>query len=186
MILTALTILSLAAPDSVWMVDRDPPYITMAWNAVEGAVGYQVYYEVLVTNGRTEEGIVELPEGATALVPWHFVDQGEGEIQSVFFGTPGTYAVAAVYFEDGEVVESEKVILHIPVFADFDGNGRVDLDDFFLLADAFGTKDARFDLDGSGLIDMDDFFLFVASFRDGAVEYYEPLPTNLMDSSFSH
>jgi hypothetical protein len=52
--------------------------------------------------------------------------------------------------------------------ADFDGNGRVDLDDFFLFAGAFG-KDvageyARYDLDGDWKIGFDDFFLFAARF----------------------
>ena len=37
----------------------------------------------------------------------------------------------------------------------------VDLADFFLFAEAFGSSDRRFDLDGSGSVDTEDFFLFV-------------------------
>ena len=52
--------------------------------------------------------------------------------------------------------------------ADFDGNGAVNFDDFFLFASAFGQKaaggDARFDLDGDGEVDFDDFFAFAADF----------------------
>ncbi len=54
--------------------------------------------------------------------------------------------------------------------ADFNGNGTVDFDDFFLFADAFGARQgearfgAKFDLSGNGTVDFDDFFLFAADF----------------------
>ena len=52
--------------------------------------------------------------------------------------------------------------------ADFDGDGTVGFDDFFLFADAFGqsaTGDlARFDLSGDTQIGFDDFFLFADAF----------------------
>lgn len=44
--------------------------------------------------------------------------------------------------------------------ADFDGNGRVDLDDLVLLQQAVGGTDMRFDLDGSGRVDAGDLFGF--------------------------
>ena len=51
---------------------------------------------------------------------------------------------------------------------DYDGNGRVDLSDFFLFADAFGEPvdedSTRFDLDGNGRVDLFDFFIFADSF----------------------
>ena len=47
---------------------------------------------------------------------------------------------------------------------DFDANGRIDLDDFFLFAAAFGQKgegsNSRFDLDGDGSVGLGDFFIF--------------------------
>jgi formylglycine-generating enzyme required for sulfatase activity len=55
---------------------------------------------------------------------------------------------------------------------DFDGNGKVDFDDFFLFADVFGTRpgdtrfDAKFDLDSSGVVDLDDFFAFAMRFGE--------------------
>ena len=54
--------------------------------------------------------------------------------------------------------------------SDFTGDGKVDFDDFFLFADAFGAKrdgagyDPKFDLDGDGAVDFDDFFLFADDF----------------------
>ncbi len=54
--------------------------------------------------------------------------------------------------------------------SDFDGNGKVDFDDFFLFADAFGKKqgeagfEAKFDLNKNGAVDLDDFFLFAEDF----------------------
>ncbi len=51
---------------------------------------------------------------------------------------------------------------------DFDGDGVIDLSDFFLLAEAFGSSDPRFDLDGSGRVDFTDFFLFAESFGQPA------------------
>ena len=57
-----------------------------------------------------------------------------------------------------------------PLKADFDRDGSVDLEDFFLFAAVFGTEqgeeifDAKFDLDDNGMINFDDFFLFAADF----------------------
>ena len=47
---------------------------------------------------------------------------------------------------------------------DFNSDGKVDFDDFFLFADAFGGHDPFYDLDSSGGIDFDDFFLFADNF----------------------
>lgn len=47
---------------------------------------------------------------------------------------------------------------------DFNGDGRVDFDDFFLFAAAFGSRDSRFDLSRDGQVNFDDFFIFAAQF----------------------
>ncbi len=47
---------------------------------------------------------------------------------------------------------------------DFSGDGEVDFSDFFMFADGFGSKDARYDLDGSGEVDFSDFFIFADNF----------------------
>jgi hypothetical protein len=68
--------------------------------------------------------------------------------------------------------------------SDFDGNGKVDFDDFFLFADAFGSRTpadlSRFDLSNNGVVDIDDFFLFAADFgkaiqRPGTTYIDEPI-----------
>ena len=47
---------------------------------------------------------------------------------------------------------------------DFNGDGRVDLSDFFLFADAFGGTDPEFDLTGDGNVNFGDFFVFADAF----------------------
>jgi hypothetical protein len=50
------------------------------------------------------------------------------------------------------------------LIGDFDGNGRVDYQDFFLFADNFGSTAPWFDLNGNGRVDYDDFFMFADNF----------------------
>ena len=65
--------------ESIWVV-RQEGQVVVAWRAVEGAIGYQVYVEVEVSVGMTDEGLVDLEEPTAVFVPWGFVEQGEGEI----------------------------------------------------------------------------------------------------------
>ena len=54
--------------------------------------------------------------------------------------------------------------------ADFNGDDRVDFEDFFLFADHFGSDpespnwDPLYDLDANGVVDFEDFFSFADSF----------------------
>ena len=52
---------------------------------------------------------------------------------------------------------------------DFDGNGKVDFEDFFLFAAVFGSRApadlAKYDLDNGGLVDLEDFFMICAGLR---------------------
>ena len=52
------------------------------------------------------------------------------------------------------------------LYGDFDRNGRVDFDDFFVFADNFGLTNfnATTDLDIDGDVDFDDFFVFADNF----------------------
>ena len=56
------------------------------------------------------------------------------------------------------------------ISSDFDGSGQVDIADFLLFVDVFGTQsgqenfDPKYDLDGNGTIDFSDFLIFVDSF----------------------
>ncbi len=54
--------------------------------------------------------------------------------------------------------------------SDFNSDGKVDFDDFFLFAAAFGGRKGdpgfaeKFDLNGDGGANFDDFFMFAADF----------------------
>ena len=58
-----------------------------------------------------------------------------------------------------------------PSPADFNGNGIVGLEDFFLFAEVYGSVkgdgiyQAKFDLDQNGSIGLEDFFIFAQSFE---------------------
>ncbi len=47
---------------------------------------------------------------------------------------------------------------------DFNGDGKVDLSDFVLFLDGFGTSDARYDLDNDGTVGLGDFVIFIDNF----------------------
>ena len=57
-----------------------------------------------------------------------------------------------------------------PASSDFDGSGTVDIPDYLLFVNAFGSKegeekyDAKYDLDGNGEIGVGDFLIFVDNF----------------------
>ncbi|MCY3736711.1 MAG: collagenase [Gemmatimonadaceae bacterium] len=78
---------------------------------------------------------------------------------------PGRYTIEAA-IEGVEAVATFTVIAEVT--PDFDGDGEVGFADFFLLAEAFGGSDPRFDLDDSGEVDFADFFLFAESFGQPA------------------
>ncbi len=51
-----------------------------------------------------------------------------------------------------------------PLVGDFNGDGEVEVGDFFLFAAAFGSVDPEFDLDRDGKVNFDDFFIFARNF----------------------
>ena len=63
-----------------------------------------------------------------------------------------------------------------PEAGDFNGSGKIGLEDFFLLADHIGLTvvhldwDPVFDLDGDGRVTFDDFFLFVDLFNEAQAD----------------
>lgn len=75
------------------------------------------------------------------------------------------------YDETGIVTTIQTLLQRLaasaPLVSDFDGNGAVDFEDFFLFAAAFGGKDARFDLNQDGIVDLSDFFRFAEDFGKG-------------------
>jgi hypothetical protein len=81
----------------------------------------------------------------------------DGVVTYVLDKTPGNPDYAAVQTAFLKAAEP-------PPSPDFDGDGAVDFDDFFLFSAAYGSSDPKFDLDGDGVVDMEDFFVFAANF----------------------
>ena len=52
----------------------------------------------------------------------------------------------------------------VPHSPDFNGDDFVDIDDFFMFSDAFGTTDEDFDIDGDGVVGWDDYFRFADAY----------------------
>ena len=94
---------------------------------------------------------------------------------------PGTWGIAEMKVSDKarnilranftEIIHFEVTDTPLTVIsADFDGSGQVDIADFLLFIEVFGTQsgqenfDPKFDLNGNGTIDISDFLLFVDSF----------------------
>ncbi len=61
-------------------------------------------------------------------------------------------------------VEGNRIISVNAAAADFDGHGHVDLSDFLLFADAYGSSSVGYDLDSSGSVDFADFLAFADAF----------------------
>ena len=75
-----------------------------------------------------------------------------------------------------------------PPSPDFDGNGTVDIPDFLVFVDVFGSKegeekyDAKYDLDGDGEIGIPDFLIFVDNFGKAVTrdELTATVPSNVV------
>ena len=154
-----------APPDSVWVEEHGEGFVTLAWTAVPEADGYRIYREVSVTVALNSEGeIVPLESPEVVWVSWGYVDQQDSDIirATIAILDEGPPALAVAAEKDG--VNSE---IAWPAHPDFNQDGQVNLEDFFLLADAFGSTLRRFDLDGDGRVDLDDYFLFANAFQTG-------------------
>ncbi len=80
-------------------------------------------------------------------------------------------AVETIYYDlIGAYSETEELVAIDPssLAGDFNGDGAVTFDDFFLFVDYFGQpaegEAEKFDLDGGGTVDFNDFFTFVDNF----------------------
>ena len=59
---------------------------------------------------------------------------------------------------------------------DFDGSGEIDVGDFLLFVDSFGTSEGKYDLDGDGVVGVSDFLVFVDHFGKRVPPQPEPEP----------
>ena len=102
---------------------------------------------------RVEEGFAEAAELAVTRLIWHRAGNG-GPARDI------VYAPA--------MIRRAPVALVPP--GDFDGNGRIDVDDFLLFADRFQRRvppvEPRFDLDDDGQVHFSDFFILADLFGD--------------------
>ena len=101
------------------------------------------------------------------------IASGGSEAITVIFSptSPGTKSASLLIDHnagDPTTVRLSGVVYAVGTSPDFDGTGKVDLEDFFLFAAAFSQEstgdNVRFDLDGNNKIDFDDFFLFAGAF----------------------
>lgn len=93
-------------------------------------------------------------------------------------GTPptaGTHAMIYKVTDASGSTDTEAFVITVEVAglaADFNGDGRVDLDDYLLffahytLSQGDAGYDARYDLDGNGIVGVMDFLLFVNSYGE--------------------
>jgi len=114
--------------------------------------------------GRLEVGISLTGERAAEGI------SGAGLLGLLRFRTPGGGSLAierAVFRAASGAVDTlvQETAVELVLMGDFDGNGRVDLADFFVLVDRLGQfpegEQARFDLDGDGRIDAADVSLLL-------------------------
>ena len=71
---------------------------------------------------------------------------------------------------NGRIYDQIELQVSTEPSSDFNGNGTVDMPDFLLFVDHYGTSrgdagyDAKYDLDGNGTIGIPDFLIFVDNF----------------------
>ena len=133
--------------------------VDLSWNTVadDDIAGYNVY-RALGT------GAFSLIAGPVAAVLYS--DQGLASADEY------RYQITAVDRAGNESVASSAIALTVELRGkgDFQGDGQVGLDDFFMLAERFGSESgdsrygAEFDFNGDGRIDFGDFFVFVDLF----------------------
>ena len=155
-----------ASPSSVWVEEYGEKTAVIAWDAVPGADGYRIYGEVLVTVALNDQGdLVIVQDPDVIWVSLGYVDQQDTDIIRTTVPIPeeGIPAIAVAADQDG--VTSD--IVWPPAHPDFNRDGQVTLEDFFLLADAYGSTLRGFDLDRNGRVDLDDYFLFANAFQTG-------------------
>ena len=119
-----------APPETVVAVPYDPlehqgdqgGFILLTWDAVDGADGYRIWREILVSRGLDDEGnIVEFDTPRNVLVPWGRIDAVPGEpvvsaiVATLDAGSTTLWAVTTLQGTDGGWLESEPRYFHVQV-----------------------------------------------------------------------
>lgn len=145
--------------------------------ARDGIEGYRLMRS---QNGGLYREVAVLPAGTDRFVD--LVDPDGNYAYQIIVSDADNWRIA--HIEPGSAADEARRVSLSAVGLDaegnqvrglFDGDLDVDLDDFFLFADVFGTSsadagfDSRFDLDGDGAVRLSDFFLFADNFGAVAV-----------------
>lgn len=172
---TSTTPTTSASPTTPTELSRSGDFLTPTFtfaNASPFNTGSTLTYTIQVSTESdfsnvtsSVSGLVENSgDGGTGQTAWA-IDRDLGE------GTTYYWRVRAVEGSlNGEFSETDQFVAVDPssLPGDFNGDGSVTFDDFFLFVDFFGQKaegDAvAYDLDGGGSVDFNDFFTFVDNF----------------------
>jgi hypothetical protein len=150
-----------------WMASADDRYVSydFAGNPyIRGVTEYQVFRRAL---GDEEFSLVgAVPYGSTSLTD---ATAGYAEYYEYLVkASDGTYLTDSGVSNTAFAADDVKAAL-----GDFNSSGKVDIPDFFMLADAYGAQegDANYygvldiaPVPGDGKIDYQDFFLFAENF----------------------
>jgi PKD repeat protein len=152
---TPATVSALTVPTGLRAMVGAHGVVRLRWNATETS-GWLVY---------RSQGQQSFSAIAGPLSQASYADAG------VTTGGDVSYQITAVGSDGSESAASDPVTLSVSLTAgDFDGSGRVDFDDFFLLVERLGRRradagfDAAADFDGDGEMTLNDVFAFVDLF----------------------
>ncbi len=116
--------------------DGDPASLTYTWEITDGPAG-----AVFTPNGTSD---------------------ADSALAS--FSAVGTYTARVTVKDTDEDEATSTVTIEVNPSPDIDGSGSVDLLDFYLLRQAFGTSDPLADLDENGTVDLLDFYILRQNF----------------------
>ena len=148
-----------AAPSGLAGQNAGAGQVDLSWQAAaeDDVAGYNIYRAL----GAGEFALIGGPVAAAL-----YSDQGLASADEY------RYQITAVDRSGNESAASAAIALTVELRGqgDFQGDGQVGLDDFFMLAERFGSEQgdsrygAEFDFNGDGRIDFGDFFVFVDLF----------------------
>ncbi|MBT5144961.1 MAG: PKD domain-containing protein [Gemmatimonadetes bacterium] len=130
--------------------------VRLAWQTSDDNVGYLVYRSL--TNGSFE--LVAGPIAAGSYTDAGVTAEGLHHYRLTALGADGVESTPSVTVDVNVVLAA----------GDFDGDGSVGFEDFFLFVGHLGRQaasadfDARFDLDSNGRVDLEDFFVLAGVF----------------------